>query len=92
MSLCKKKHKVETGIYTYTCTQINQLASIRRASAWIDVPDFASVLTVTGGRVADLSPTFVGCEWPIKFSHTKNTKKKQKEEKENRNESGVLCQ
>ena len=48
--------------YTYTYTQIIQLASIRRASAWIDVPDFASVLTVTGGRVADLSATFVGCE------------------------------
>ena len=37
------------------------------------MPDFASVLTVTGGRVADLSATFAGCEWPIKFSHTKNT-------------------
>ena len=48
--------------YTYTYTQIIQLASIRRASAWIDVPDFASGLTVTGGRVADLSATFVGYE------------------------------
>ena len=47
---------------TYTYTQIIQLASIRWASAWIDVPDFASMLTMTGRRVADLSATFVGCE------------------------------
>ena len=55
-------NKLDVIIYTYTYTQIIQLASIRRASAWIDVPDFASVLTVTGGRVADLSATFVGYE------------------------------
>ena len=36
----------------YIYTQIIQLASIRWASSWIDVPDFTSVLTVTGGQVA----------------------------------------
>ena len=36
-------------------TRIIQLTSIRQASAWIDMPEFSSVLTVTGGRVADLS-------------------------------------
>ena len=42
------------------------------------MPDFASVLTVTGGRVADSSATVVGCECPIKFSHKKYKKRKRK--------------
>ena len=43
------------------------------------MPDFARVLTVTGGRVADLTDTFVGYKCPIKFSHKKyKTRKLQK--------------
>ena len=53
-----KSHKRHSHSYT----QIIYLPLIGQASAWIDVPDFASVLTVTGGRVADLTATLVGCE------------------------------